>query len=458
MSPTITELSYQVDNVFHVQALKSLPDLVWLDSAFPYYQQDRYELIAACPYRRLKCSEQQLLIETRGESQNCSLMPFAALEYYLPERINLNDYGIDETLPFQGGAIGYLGYDLARNYLNLRPEKSALAGMPQMILGFYDWAIIVDHKLKKTILFSRNEQADTPAIIEEVQKKWQRAAIESLPFQLMTPFSSAMSEADYQEKFAIIRNHLIDGDCYQINFAHSFKAKFKGDLFTAYRELRKLCATRFSAFMQFKEGQVLSLSPERFLALDNRHVETRPIKGTIARSDDLYWDKLYQEILLSSEKNQVENTMIVDLLRNDLSQVVKPFSLKVAALCQLVKTNSVYHLESVIQGELSEDKSLSDLLVAIFPGGSITGAPKLRAMQIIDELEEHSREVYCGGVGYFSACGKSDINIAIRTLMAREEHLYCPAGGGIVIGSEPQEEYQETLSKVAKIKLALEQA
>ncbi|NLW05695.1 MAG: aminodeoxychorismate synthase component I, partial [Pseudomonadaceae bacterium] len=250
---------------------------------------------------------------------------------------------------------------------------------------------------------------------------------------------------------------LASGDCYQVNLAQRFTASYQGDLYQAWQLLRQQIAAPFSAFMDFGDATILSLSPERFLqATAKGEVETKPIKGTRPRGKTQQEDQQLAEALLNSKKDQAENLMIVDLLRNDLGRVCQPGSIQVPNLFTLESYTNVHHLVSRITGQLAKGKDSLDLLKASFPGGSITGAPKLRAMQIIDQLEPCQRSVYCGSIGYFDRRGGIDFNIAIRTFIAYQGQLHISAGGGLVADSNGAQEYQETLDKVSRLIRCLE--
>jgi para-aminobenzoate synthetase component 1 len=267
-----------------------------------------------------------------------------------------------------------------------------------------------------------------------------------------------MSRQQYASAFARAQQYIQAGDCYQINLAQRFSSRFQGDPWQAYRQLREVAAAPFSAYMQHDDMALMSLSPERFLKVDGSTVTTSPIKGTIGRGNDAQSDQQLAKQLLLSEKDRAENLMIVDLLRNDLGKSCKPGSIKVEQLFELQSFETVHHLVSTITGELDSGQHALDLLAACFPGGSITGAPKIRAMEIIEQLEPDRRAVYCGSIGYISYDGQMDTNIAIRTFLCEQHSIHCWAGGGIVADSRCEAEYQECLSKIARFMKNLETA
>ncbi|MEJ2406661.1 MAG: aminodeoxychorismate synthase component I, partial [Candidatus Thiodiazotropha sp.] len=248
-----------------------------------------------------------------------------------------------------------------------------------------------------------------------------------------------------------IKQYILDGDCYQVNFAQRFSVAAEGDPWQAYKELRQLNAAPFSAYLNTPYCQVMCSSPERFLELRNGCVETKPIKGTAPRGGDPIEDMMLADELKNSTKDQAENLMIVDLLRNDLGKVCANGSVEVPELFKLESFARVHHLVSKVSGRLAEGEDALSLLRACFPGGSITGAPKLRAMEIIEELEPHRRGPYCGSIGYVSFSGDMDSNIAIRTMVHSEGITRLSAGGGIVADSDPDTEYRETYHKASAL-------
>ncbi|MGB1142544.1 MAG: aminodeoxychorismate synthase component I, partial [Halioglobus sp.] len=257
--------------------------------------------------------------------------------------------------------------------------------------------------------------------------------------------------------FNKIEAYILAGDCYQVNLAQRFSAPCTGDPWHAYRRLRPVAGAPFSAYIALPDrGALLSLSPERFLSLHGQWVETSPIKGTRPRFSDPQSDRLAERELRASAKDRAENLMIVDLLRNDLGRSCVPGSINVDRLFEVQKFATVHHLVSTIRGELSPDRGAWELLRDSFPGGSITGAPKKRSMEIIAELEAHNREAYCGSVLYVSADGRMDSNIAIRSFACNDDSIHCWAGGGIVADSRWQDEYQECWDKVGKLFAALQ--
>jgi len=362
-------------------------------------------------------------------------------------------------LPFVSGAMGYFGYDLGRRTHPLTCEKPRDIQLPDMWLGFYPWALIQDHQQQRAFLVARPDYSlasisarlDRPALQKHLKQFLNSS---ENPFKISS-FKMNMNADYYLSSLAKIRAYIDAGDCYQVNFAQRFSADCTGDPLTAYLKLRQILPSPFSGYIPMTQGAVMSFSPERFVRLQEGRAEAKPIKGTMARGDTAIRDRQAARKLQASAKNRAENLMIVDLLRNDLSKTCH--RIEVPQLCELQSFANVHHLVSTVTGRLNPEASELDLLAGCFPGGSITGAPKLRAMEIIDELEPCRRSVYCGSLGYLSADGGMDTSIAIRTLVSDRGRIHCWGGGGIVADSDPQEEYRESLAKVAMLMTRLEQ-
>jgi len=366
---------------------------------------------------------------------------------------------LQQNLPFLGGALGYFSYDLGRRFEKLPTQAKQDISLPEMAVGIYSQAVIFDHKSQQFFLVCpENKRSDITCFLQnQCQLKSANERLSS-DFSLMSDWQSNMDKASYVEKFEQVQQYLLSGDCYQINLAQRFSAQYQGDEFQAYCALRTQNKAPFSAFIRLKEATILSLSPERFLQCKQGKVQSKPIKGTIPRSSDNVQDKKNARILARSAKDRAENLMIVDLLRNDISKVCKPNSVIVPTLFDIESFPAVHHLVSTVEGKLATQYSPYDLLRGSFPGGSITGAPKIRAMEIIEQLEPHRRSVYCGSIGYISSCGTMDTSIAIRTLISElsnekraQNIIYCWAGGGLVADSTAASEYQETFDKVNRI-------
>ena len=436
-------LPYRTDSDHYFQAIRSMEWPIWLDSGKPNQERGRYDILAANPVKKL----------ISDDNGNRCLDGGVTRHYESPWQMLRQEFVPDaqhstELLPFRRGAMVYLGYDLGRQLEQLPIEIAEDNQLPLMLLGLYEWALIQDHHQQQCLLtysnlIPQNQLDEIVARLQSQQPSTSLAHFSALPFSSNTPRES------YEEKIADIQAYISAGDCYQVNFAQRFEADYQGDPFTAYMHLRQQLPSPFSAYFETEFGAVLSLSPEQFLQSDGSQVTTKPIKGTCARGSSAKEDRELADTLRKSAKNQAENLMIVDLLRNDLSKVCSPVT--TTKLFELESYANVHHLVSTITATLNKGVSSVDLLQACFPGGSITGAPKIRAMQIIEEQEMSRRSVYCGSIGYLDYNGKMDTNIAIRTLIANDSRLLVWGGGGIVFDSSVEDEYQETLTKIGLI-------
>ena len=430
MSFYCVELPYQSDASRYYAALADLPWAVWLDSG----GMARYDILTAAP--------QRTLVLDNGETCND---PFALVRSALGEQLAPID-----NVPFAGGALGYWSYDLARRMMNLPSVAQAAEQLPDMAVGIYDWAVVLDHQQRTARLVSHQRFAETSEMLPQILLRLQSK--QALPFDdfcVTGKITSNFTPDSYAAAFAAVQNYLQSGDCYQINLAQRFSAQAEGDALGAFMALRRLSPAPYSAFLNLPQAQILCASPERFLSVQNGKVETKPIKGTRPRSSDAQQDRRLAEELRNHPKDRAENLMIVDLLRNDLGKSCVPGSVRVPKLFEVESFANVHHLVSTVEGRLEAGRDALDVMRDCFPGGSITGAPKLRAMQIIEQLEPHRRGIYCGVIGYIGFDGNMDSNIAIRTLVLNHGEIRCWAGGGIVADSGEQAEYQETLDKAS---------
>ncbi|CAH1585666.1 aminodeoxychorismate synthase subunit 1 [Vibrio jasicida] len=424
------------------------PWAMLLRSASETHIDSRFDVLVANPIATLETVAGDTQIKTDTQEYASQDDPFSLLDELQQQLLPNLKLGAEWNLPFVGGALGYFSYDLGRRVESM-PELAAKdLQTPDMAVGLYEWALVVDHKLKTAILVGQNTQA-----------AWQwlnsQSPVDVEDFKLIGDWQSNMTQASYASRFDSVQEYLLSGDCYQINLAQRFNAPYQGSEWQAYLKLEAANQAPFSAFIRMPKSTLLSISPERFLELKDNVIETKPIKGTRPRGVDTVQDQANAQDLQTAEKDQAENLMIVDLLRNDIGRVASPGSVHVPKLFDIESFPAVHHLVSTIRANLDPQYSAADLLRACFPGGSITGAPKVRAMQIIEELEPHRRSAYCGSIGYISRHGRMDTSITIRTLVAENNKLYAWAGGGVVADSDCASEYQETLDKLSKILPAL---
>lgn len=412
----------------------------------------RFDIVVAEPIAKIIHRRPYTEVHANGEIQQFENDPFAVIKRWLLP----HDVVRVADLPFAGGALGYFSYDLGRT-IEPMPELAALdMPVPEAQVGIYDWAIVVDHHKRCCQLVSHT-RFTTHTFLQDLHQNLLKPRVqpEMQPFRVVGDIAHNMDKAGYAQAFQKVKQYIRDGDCYQINLAQRLAVKVQGDAWQAYDQFRQLSKAPFMAYLQLDDGkgmpfEVLSMSPERFLQVSDNKVETRPIKGTRPRHADAELDRLEAEALANSIKDRAENLMIVDLLRNDISKVCEIGSVKVDALFRLQRFTNVHHLVSIVRGVLAKGYHALDLLRGCFPGGSITGAPKLRAMEIIEELEPHRRGIYCGSIGYIGFDGSMDTNISIRTAVICNQTMTFYAGGGVVADSDCDKEYQETLDKASQ--------
>jgi len=414
--------------------------------------------------------DSSLNTNTLGRYSFLGIEPFHILETRRHDPFPLLKKAIDRYricaartgIPFLAGAVGYLSYDLGLILEKKIKTKHKIGlGVPDCFFAFYNTIIIVDHLKQLLHIFSvgfpEEKYHFAKSLSEQnfkmVYKLISKAATSRRAVRQIKPLggpleiSSNFNKKEYLAAIRKAKEYIKRGDIYQVNLSQQFMAKSNLCGLEIYRRLRKVSPTYFSAYLDAGNCQVLSSSPERFLCLEGNRVVTRPMKGTRPRHINRRQDALLQRELLNSAKDKAELTMIVDLERNDLGRVCSYDSVKVAKIRELERYRTVFQTTATVEGRLHKNKDRVDLLRACFPGGSITGCPKIRAMEIIEELEPGRRSIYTGILGYLSFSGNMDFNILIRTILKKEDSLYFGAGGGIVTDSRPEAEYEETLVK-----------
>ena len=451
---------------------------VFLDSA-ARGKFGRYSFLSANPFMTLVSKGRNVNISTQAGTRQIQGDPWTTVRtlwkrYRLPNVAGLP--------PLQGGLIGYWGYDLNQHLERLPAPFCDDLEMPDLWLGAYDWVIAWDHVDERCWLISTGVSARTPVLrklraerrAQDVLRQLEHVADHGPshpPASLLLPaprsrpplyelqewshVQSTFTPQAYMDAVRRAREYIFAGDVYQVNLSQRLEAPLRRHPWEIYAVLRQHNPADFSAFLHCGDTVLASCSPERFLHLHESNVETRPIKGTIARGTNTDTDQRQLELLQTSLKDRAENLMIVDLLRNDLGRVCEIGSVHVPELWAVEQHPTVYHLVSTIRGRLKDGLTPLDLLQACFPGGSITGAPKIRAMEIIAELEPTARGAYCGAIGYVGWNGQMDTNIIIRTLVVRQGRVSWQVGGGIVADSTPEGEYTETLLKARALSEAV---
>ncbi len=478
-APLVAELAPALDPFDCCARLAGLPYVVFLDSASDPDHLGRHSFITADPFTavRAKGLLTQQLVD--GDWIRIDADPLAHVRALLAPH---GRPAMVDVPPFQGGAAGYVGYDWGAALERVpRPRYDDLA-LPDLLLGLYDWVIAWDHqsgrawvistgmpergaaqvaRAARRLEFVKDRMRDAGSGMRDAHRRISHLASRipaapSYPVPDVPSVRSNFTRAGYLDAVARVIEYIRAGDIFQANLSQRLEAPLAGTSLALYDRLRRRNAAPFSAYLDFGDLVVASSSPERFLRIQpDGQVETRPIKGTRPRGVGPEHDAALALALAESEKDRAENVMIVDLLRNDLSRVCRPGSVRVPELFALEHYATVHHLVSTVVGDLAPGHDAVDLLRAAFPGGSITGAPKVRAMQIIAELEPTARGVYCGAIGYLSTSGALDTSIVIRTYLARGRDVYFQVGGGIVADSDPEQEYRETFDKAQGLIAAL---
>lgn len=480
--PLVRELIPAPDPASACAALLGMPYLLFLDSATHAQARDaagrdRFSFLAADPAIVVRCRGGRAeRIDYRDGSRT------SVAGHSLAEIRRLLETFHTESLPglppFQGGAAGYIAYDWGSVLERLPAPRYDDLSIPDVALGLYDCVVAWDHDASRAWIVSTGLPDEGRARAERARHRLTeiagRLAAQPGPAPVGRPvprrhtevahapsypvtdvaaapaigLRSSFTHRGYLDAVTRVREYIVAGDIFQANVSQRLEAPLAESSWSLYRRLRTLNPAPFAAYLAFEELHVLSASPERFLRLDDaRRVEARPIKGTRPRGIHPAHDAALGRALTDSAKDRAENLMIVDLLRNDLSRVCAPRSVRVPELFALEHYSTVHHLVSTVTGELEAGCDALDLLTATFPGGSITGAPKVRAMEIIAELEPSRRGVYCGSIGYIGTSGVMDTSIVIRTYQALDDAVYFSVGGGIVADSDPEQEYRETLDK-----------
>jgi para-aminobenzoate synthetase component 1 len=465
--PIIEEIDTELPPIDAFELLRNRRFGFFLDSGMDPDKLGRYSFTGSDPFLVLSSRGSELTVTRGAERKSLNGNPFDILGQFLEL------YRLDSDsppVPFIGGAVGYLSYDLCHFIERLPDTAVDDLNLPECYFGFYDLVLAFDNLQGKAYIVSTGfPELDEDKRIERAQERldeMKARLAEAPPPETVTPPASAepvtltggFTHQEYVDAVEKCRQYIINGDIFEVNLSQRFEAELSITPYELYRRLRRINPAPFAAYLGFDEVTVVSASPERFLRVRGDWVETRPIKGTRPRGKTPEEDEARAKELTGSPKDRAENIMIVDLERNDLGRVCRFGTVRVTELAILETFPTVFHLTSTVEGRLREGKNAIDLLKATFPGGSITGAPKVRAMEIIDELEPTRRSVYTGNIGYLGFNGDLDLNIVIRTFLVKGKKAYFQAGGAVVYDSDPEAEYQETLDKARALIDALNTA
>ncbi|NOZ63996.1 MAG: aminodeoxychorismate synthase component I [Caldiserica bacterium] len=426
MKKGIFAYPYSLNPLGLLSGLSSQPYTVFLHSSMYHPEWGRYTILGWEPF---------LIFKSKGRKVSLNGRVFSADPFETLKELWGKFYKPEESLPFTGGIIGYFSYDLGFLLERIEEKSHDDLGIPDMVLGFYKNFIVWDHKEKFAY-------GTLPGIKEEMSAE-EKIITPSLPLKL----SSNFTYKQYIQAIQKAKEYIRRGDIYQVNLSQRFSCPFSLNAFSYYSQLTRMNPSFYSAYLNFPEVRVVSSSPERFLYIEKDYIQTRPIKGTRPRGSTPEEDARLKKELSESEKDKAELVMIVDLERNDLGKICQSGSVRVKRLREIEAHPTVFHTVATVEGRVKDNLTPIDCLKACFPGGSITGAPKVRAMEIIEELEPTRRNIYTGSIGYIGFNGRADFSIVIRTVIIKDGQAYFQVGGGIVSDSNPEREYQETLDK-----------
>jgi len=474
VKPILYELDHFPDPVSVYGSLRNEPYSSLLDSGMDAKKLGRFSFIGYDPFMVVESKGEDIKVMTQDGTENFKGNPFtflkSALSYYKTEPIT-------GDIPFVSGCVGYFSYDL-RYFLEELPRYSQDdIRTPDLVLSFYDVIIIFDNLLKKAYISSSGlPQLDGKKNADRAKKRLESAkkrlkdllsgafeagsGVEYAGVDLNGSFSrceisSNFTRDGYKKAIEKAKDHIREGDIYQVNLSQRLSCSFNGDSFELYKTLRRINPAPFAAYLNLEDFQIVSASPERFIKISDGHIETRPIKGTRPRGRDEKEDAGLKKELVASEKDRAEHLMIVDLERNDIGRVCEYGSVSPKEFIIVETYSTVHHLVSTVSGKLKDGVDVIDCLCNCFPGGSITGAPKIRSMEIIEEIEPAKRGIYTGSIGYIDFSGAADFSIIIRTAVIKDSVAYFQVGGGIVADSDPDKEYAETMDKARAIIEAL---
>ncbi|HYQ88094.1 MAG TPA: aminodeoxychorismate synthase component I [Candidatus Binatia bacterium] len=455
--PLVRALPAHVSPLSALAAVEHEPHTLFLESSGPIASEARWTLLAFDPAWRLEVRGGTLWRMEGGASSAISGHPMTALAQAWPERIEYEEEWVG--LPFVSGLAGFLSYDL-KDHLERYPGRARReSSLPDLSLGFYDVIFAWDRERGEGWAVSTGLSAPDAASREErararLAAQWERVVaggpvgpVTGAPHGPRAELRSNFTREEYLRIVERALEHIAAGDIYKVNLAQRFRLEQAPSASALFHALRAESPAPFSSLFTTPGGGIVSSSPERFFTIDGDRIETRPIKGTRPRGANAAEDRALAAALHASAKDRAENVMIVDLERNDLGRICEIGSVRVPSLCEVATYSNVHHLVSRVEGRLREDAGPVEVIRAMFPGGSITGAPKIRAIEIIDSLEPTRRGAYTGAIGYWDVSGACDFNITIRTIVVEDGGASFHVGGGIVADSTPEGEYEETLVK-----------
>lgn len=448
VEPVVLELGLYENFSSLAKRFQHLPYFVFLDNSADDIKTP-YSYITADPFQILKYKTNNVILETKETSINLGPNIFGSMKHIL-SKYRLNT--IPDLPDFQGGAVGYIGYEVGKNIEHVGHLAHDEFKLPDVYLAMYDWVISHNTQSGQTFAVatgfptgSKNSaNAKLKWIEKQISKHYSSSGNGWAPSSID---GSTFTRDQYLKAVSKIRDYISEGDIYQVNLSQRFHAVSKSDPWEIYNRLRKISPTPYGSFLKYPEATLISSSPELYVEKTGNRIRSNPIKGTRPRGETHQSDKLLASELLQSEKERAENLMIVDVVRNDFGRVCHPGSIEVPYLFNIETHPTVFQMVSEVTGSVPNNLDCTELLTRTFPGASVTGAPKIRAMQIIDELEPVERSAYCGGIGYIGFDNSMRMSMAIRIMIALKQNLYIPVGGGIVYDSDPEQEYEETLHK-----------
>ncbi|MFK4784966.1 aminodeoxychorismate synthase component I [Fusobacterium sp. MFO224] len=412
----------------------------------------RYSIIASNPFFKIRSKGKKVEIFKDGKWKDRDVNPLDALVKYM-ERYKVEE---EKEFPFIGGAIGYFAYDFYSEIEKLNINQEDDLNIYDMYFSYYNEIVLIDNKEEKIYLISHKFVENFEERINLVEKKiLTPSKIEDIFYDKEVEIENEISRDEYFNAISCVKDNIEKGNVYQINFTQRFNCNLNKSPFTLYNRLFETNKSPFAAYLDYEDYQIVSSSPERFVRVKGRNIDTRPIKGTIARGENIKEDIKNREILENSEKDQAELLMIIDLERNDMGKICESGSIKVEELFHIEEYATVFQQVANVSGKLRENFSIKEIIEGIFPGGSITGAPKISAMELIGRLEKKKRNIYTGNIGYLSFNGSMDFSIAIRSVLCKESKAYYQVGGGIIWDSDTKLEYEESLLKGKALKEAL---